>query len=589
MKPQFKLSLFDKALGAVAPSFAMRRLAGKMALHQFAFDAARSSNRRGQAPANINPNDFQKQRDRLQLMREAEDIENNFAPAKTLNRKYSMYVAPVGYDSQTGDSGLDADVEAYLNDVWFPHCDVTERYDFFAMMQFGVIGKNRGGDYGWAFMRPGIEEGMSPEDIVNLPLKIQAVEPDRIGGIYQNVVSENYIAGVILGQYGEPVAYRVFRRHTAVGQYVDPVDVPADQFVHYTDPMRLDMYRGVSMLDTASMPLRDLYEWFEFLKGKAKLAASMTVFTNSSGVIQGAGAMDPYASNSFLNGQSGLQQDINVGQINHLPAGAAIEFPDTNTPGGESQYLILQLLKMCAMSYNLPYSFALDATEMGGVSSRLESEQARAEFERGQKVLTPKAHRIKNAALIDAIAKGIFPAKVSAKIIKGRFGFRAHPQPDIGKEAQASVSLYQNGLLNPLSYWRDQAQDAETVARDMSRWTSIKKKAAAEFGNTVEEVFGMGPIVPGTQDSSGDAAPEIPVRPQVSESDKDSEMKAFAKPVKKKPKTDAEKKAAAERRDRLELIWRALKDLPGYSDDRAWAVAHNILDSGKYDPSKLPK
>jgi capsid protein len=519
----FKISSVDKVLGRFMPNYALKRIASRMAFHQFAYDAARSTPHRRQAPQNINPNDFQKQRDRLQLMREAEDIENNFAPAKTLNRKYAMYVAPTGYDAQTGDAGLNADVEDYLNNIWFPNCDVTERWDFFHMMQFGVIGKNRGGDYGWAFMRPGMEEGMSEEDIVKLPLKIQAVEPDRIGGIYQNVVSERYIAGVVIGDYGEPVAYRVFRRNPVISQYTDPVDVPADQFIHYTDPLRLDMYRGVSMLDTAAMPLRDLYEWMEFLKGKAKIAAALTVFTNSNGAIQGQGTMDPYASNLFAGGQGGMQTDINIGQINHLPSGQQIAFPETASPGSESQYLILQLLKMCAMSYNLPYSFALDATAMGGVSSRLESEQAKAEFERGQGIISPLAHRIKNAALVDAIAKGYFPVRVGEKIIKGRFSFRPHPQPDLGKEAAANVSLYQNGLLDPLGYWRGEGRDAESVARDMSRWASIKKKAAAEFGNTVEEVFGMGPIVPGTQDktagvSDGEKKPDSE-KPREEESD----------------------------------------------------------------------
>jgi hypothetical protein len=304
--------------------------------------------------------------------------------------------------------------------------------------------------------------------------------------------------------------------------------------------------------------------------------------------------MDPYASSVFANGQAGLGQDIHVGQINHLPMGSAIEFPDTTAPGSESQYLILMLLKMCAMSYNLPYSFALDATEMGGVSSRLESEQAKAEFERGQKVLAPKAHQIKNAALVDAIAKGVFPTKFSQSIVKGRFSYRAHPQPDIGKEAQASVSLYQNGLLNPLSYWRDQGSDAETVARDMSRWATIKKAASSEFGNTVEEVFGMGPIVPGTQDkSSGVDGQKSSPDPKESEPTppKEEELKAFnfseAEITAFKKLSEKEKK----QNDRLDLIglWHAIREDLGYDPDRAWAAAYKIVNDGYFKPSRLPE
>jgi len=169
--------------------------------------------------------------------------------------------------------------------------------------------------------------------------------------------------------------------------------------------MRIDMYRGVSVLSTAVQNLRDIYEMVDFVKGKAKLASALTVFTNSNGATVGSGAFDPYGTTvDQSGGASALQQDIAFGQINHLAAGADIKFPTSNSPSSEEQALITLLLKFVAMSYGLPYSFALDASTLGGVSSRLESEMAKAEFERGQRVLSPHAHRIKNTFLIDAIA-----------------------------------------------------------------------------------------------------------------------------------------------------------------------------------------
>ncbi len=234
----------------------------------------------------------------------------------------------------------------------------------------------------------------------------------------------------------------------------------------------------------------------DFLKGKAKLASAMTVFTNSLGAVQGNGAYDAYQTNLTPQGQAALQQDIAFGQMNHLTGTQDIKFPDTASPGAESQYLMQFLLKNIAMSFNLPYSFALDAGELGGVSSRLESEQAKAEFLRGRSVLEPKAHKLKNALLIDACAKGIFPASATNKICRGRWGYRPHPQPDIGKEANADVTLWQNGLRDPMNYWTGNGQDPETVARNMARWVTVKKAAAKAEGHTVEEVFGSGPAMP---------------------------------------------------------------------------------------------
>lgn len=570
MKPEFKPSFLDRAIAAVAPITGMRRMAARQILHQFQYDGAQATTKRAQAPQQIAPNSFQVQRDRLVLLREATDLENNFAPAKTLNRKYAMYTAPQAYHAQTGDTQLDTDVEHYLNHQWFPHADVAGRVDFFRLLEFGVMGMNRGGDYGWAYMRPGWEEGMSVDDTIQLPFRLQPVESDRIGGVYQNIVSEDYVSGVIIGEDGSKVGYRVFRRGMAAGQYVDPVDVPAAQFVHYLDPMLVDMYRGVSKLDAACSNLRDLYEMIDYTKGKAKLASALTIFTNSIGATQGPGAMDGYTSQLFDNNQSGLQQDIKFGQINHLTNNADIKFPDTQSPGPEAQYLMTLLLKLTAMSYNLPFSFALDATALGGVSSRLESEQAKAEFERGQQVLSPHAHRMKNAALMDAVGKGIFPASIAQIITRGRWSYRRHPQPDIGKEASAAMNLYQNGLLNPMEFWTDNALDPENVAKDMVRWARIKREAIASDAQTnpdspldETEVFGNGPAKPTnitqseTSNVDGDGNPVSP-------------PKNFAQ--KKSP--DEIERAAVLR----ELVSLLKEKLP---IEEALAAAYRIYDSGK--------
>lgn len=584
----YRPSWIARTLGRISPKMGVARIAREMKFHEFAYDAARPSHKRNYAPQNINPNSFDVQRDRLQLMRESFDLEKNFGPAKALNRKYAMFTAPISYHPQTGDTGLNKAVDEYLQD-WFLNCDISAQYDFFKMMEFGVMGANTGGDYGWAYMRPGLPQDadLSEEAMIDIalqyPLCIQAVEPDRIGGIYQNVVSEEYIAGVVIGEYGQPTAFRVFRRSPVVSQYSDPVDIPADQFVHLKDPMRIDQIRPPGKLDTAVSLLRDMYETLDYMRGKQKLAAALTVFTNSIGASQGPGAMDGYQTNLFPNNQAGLQQDIKYGQMNHMLQGMDIKFPDTQVPGSESQFLIIFTMKLVAMSYNLPYSFALDAAELGGVSTRLESEMAKAEFERGQKINAHAATKIKNASLLDACAKGILPANRFSQICMGRWGFREHPQPDLGKEATANVSLYQNGLLNLKKYWSDNQQSPDAVAADMVDWALIKKRAVtlgqqSDPSLTVEEVFGKGPIAPGTGDkkensddgtqSSGGSSDNPSTKGKEESS---GEKKQFTKP---------------DERDHTRL-YKALITA-GYSSEEAHAAAYAIIESGKFKESRLP-
>lgn len=595
--PPFRPSWIAHTLGRISPDMGVRRIIRELqtyekreAYHRFAYDSARPSTKREYAPQNINPNSFDVQRDRLQLMRESFDLEKNFGPAKALNRKYAMFTSPISYHPQTRDPGLNRDVEEYLYH-WFLNCDISAQYDFFKMMEFGCMGANTGGDYGYAYMRPGLElaANLNDEDMLDLalqlPLCIQAVEPDRIGGVYQNVVSEQYIAGVKIGQYGQPISYRVFRRSPVVSQYTNPVDVPADQFVHLKDPMRIDQIRPPGKLDTAVALLRDMYETLDFMRGKQKLASALTVFTNSIGAVQGPGAMDAYGTNLFPNNQAGLQQDIKFGQMNHMLQGMDIKFPDTQVPGSESQFLLIFTMKLVSMSYNLPYSFALDAAELGGVSTRLESEMARAEFERGQKINSHAADKMKNAALLDACAKGYLPGTMYDALCRGRWGFRQHPQPDLGKDASAKVSLYQNGLLNPKAYWSEDQQDPANVAKDMVDWAIIKAQAlkVGQLTNpdlTEEAVFGKGPIVPG---SGGDKKG----------GEDDGTSSGGKPPGGNSPKGEAGKRdekkdfAKYDGRDHTRL-YKALV-AAGLGEDEAHAAAYHIIENQKFNENKLPK
>jgi hypothetical protein len=223
------------------------------------------------------------------------------------------------------------------------------------------------------------------------------------------------------------------------------------------------------------------------------------------------------------------------------------------------------MLKLTCMSYNLPYSFGLDATQLGGVSSRLESEQAKAEFTRGQRVLEPLAHRMKNAALIDAISKGIFPVSTTNKITRGRWSYRPHPQPDIGKESSSNINLFQSGLLNPMSYWSEDAQDPEKVADDMVRWAKIKRDKATAAGFSVEEVFGAGMAKP----TSATESTSVTVPPTGDAAEVTETLNEFAAGV-----TPAELRAATLR----ELVGLLLDELP---NDQAIAAAYTIYDENK--------
>ena len=225
-----KPSFLDKTIAFINPEWGLKRKYHADRL-EFAYDAARHTRAHESAGHSLSTaasESLQNQRDRVKMMWEARNLVQNYSFFKSILLKESMYVCgSIRYQSQTGEPSIDQAYEEYFNN-WQKKCDITGRHQFRHLVQLAHMGMRRDGDAGFVMVTQGKD------------IKIQSIEADRIGNPNElGKKQDNYIGGITINEFGQPTGYKIFKR-TLHGQYKDPRDIPAPNFVHYFDPMRSD-------------------------------------------------------------------------------------------------------------------------------------------------------------------------------------------------------------------------------------------------------------------------------------------------------------------------------------------------------------
>ena len=429
---QKKLTGFDKVLGAVSPKWALQRVMARDALHEFA--AVRPSGARGK-PATIfdqgSSESWRKQRERVDAMMEAREMEECFCIIAGLLQKIGMYAfGQVEYQPETGDAKADEEYEQYFHD-WCGRADITGRHRLRTLVQLGFQSALRDGEHGFQ------------EHIVNGELRLQAIEGDRIGGANQgNQGDEKNINGIKIDDKGRVIGYEIYRRTRTV-KYELEGEVTPENFIHLFFPKRTDQYHGVSVLAPALPHARDLYELLGHEKIAAKFAAAWTaiVRTRDPGA---PGAMqwseNPQGSNlpQTMAAQPGMMLKLEQGVED-------IEFaPGTQRPSGAFMALVDALIREIALAIPLPYGFVYNMAAFGGVTARLETESAQRVFRWYQEIVEHiMLNRVKRKVLLLGIAAG--KIKGTKHWNRGSWRYGATLTGDVGHAVQADLDLMRAG------------------------------------------------------------------------------------------------------------------------------------------------
>jgi lambda family phage portal protein len=458
MKTEIKPNLFDRIVTSVSPDRGLKRLIARQKIAAFDYDGARNTRARGNPPPLQASESSRNQMDRINLMKSARNLANNVGFVKSIVLKLCTYVCgTLRYQSRTGDRGADKIIEAYLEGR-FENCDITGRHNLTGMAQLTLSSTFLDGDMGFIYVsQPG-------------GVKLQAIEADRIGGIYDSMVKDDYFGGIKINSVGMPVSYRVFER-SVNGQYQNPRDIPAAAFLHFFDPFRFDQYRGITAFHACANTLLDIYEILDFEKQAVKWASSMAgVVTNETGSDQSGYSFDETSSDANRNPLR--LQSVEAATVQYLAKGEDIKTFMSDRPSVTFQGFIQALYREVALSLNLPYGFVYDLSNLSGPTARLESAQAQRAFHRWQQLLEDKMlNKIKNRFLSEGLAAGEIPNIKTWN--QGKWMFPAHPTIDVGRESQANLAENKQGLKTAADIYAEQGKD----------WEEEQEQLATEAAN----------------------------------------------------------------------------------------------------------
>ena len=470
----------DRALENIAPTWALKRLEARVQKSLFEYNAARTnrlySPKQYAQPAESSQN----QRDRVVLMYEARDLVDNAPEIREVSRKFGLYLTPHEYSPTTGDRDYNRVIDEYFHQ-WCKNCDVTNRHSFKKLVQLAAEERPIDGDCGFVIRRSG--EG----------LKLQLVPATRIGNPNDTAVaSNNYYQGIITNDFGQPVAYRIFRVDRN-GVYFGAEDIPANQFAHYFDPNRSDQYRGVSDLASGIQTARMLHEILQAEKAGVRFSSQQAALIfNDRGIANPRNLFQPNPTLALPSGQQQKNELTEVGMIRYFQNSDRVEVMPSR-PSQAFTGFVQHLMHEISLSVGIPEGVLFGTSDFRGPSVRAEFAAADRVFTKQQGVLTDKVlDPIKDAVILDAIARGeIAPPALLAgetmvqalrRATKGEWRFPAKLSIDVGRESAANMNENRQGAKSLQEIAAEEGTDAFSRLEQIAIEAGFVKELAVKYG-----------------------------------------------------------------------------------------------------------
>jgi capsid protein len=470
----------DRALENIAPTWALKRLEARVAKSLFEYNAARTNRLYAPKQYAQPAESSQNQRDRVVMMYEAQDLVQNFPEAREISRKFGTYLTPNEYSPTTGDRDYNQTISEYFH-AWCKTCDVTNRHSFKKLVQLAAEERPVDGDCGFVIRRSG--EG----------LKLQLVPATRIGNPNDTAVaSNNYFQGIITNDFGQPVAYRIYRV-SRDGVYFGAEDIPANQFCHYLDPFRVDQYRGITDFHAAIQTARMLHDILQAEKAGVRFSSQQAALIfNDRGVANPRNLFQPNPALSLPNGQQQKNELTEVGMIRYFQNSDRVEVMPSR-PSQAFTGFVQHLMHEIALGVGVPEGVLFGTQDYKGPSVRAEFAAADRVFTRQQGVLTDKVlDPIKDAVILDAIARGEIPpppllagetmVHALRRATSGEWRFPAKLSIDVGRESAANMNENRQGAKSLQEIAAEEGTDAFTRLEQIAIEAAYVKQLAEKYG-----------------------------------------------------------------------------------------------------------
>ena len=496
----------DRALENVAPTWALRRLESRVQKHLFEYNAARTNRLYAPKQYGQPAESTQNQRDRVVMMWEARDLVENFPEAREISRKFGNYLTPHEYSPTTGDRGYNQIISEYFH-AWCKNCDVTNRHSFKKLVQLAAEERPVDGDCGFVIRRG--EGG----------LKLQLVPATRIGNPNMAAVeSDNYYQGIITNDFGQPVAYRIFRVDRN-GVYFGAEDIPANQFCHYFDPFRVDQYRGITDLHAAIQTARMLHDILQAEKAGVRFSSQQAALIfNERGTANPRNLFQPNPALSLPSGQQQKNELTEVGMIRYFSNSDRVEVMPAR-PSQAFEGFVQHLMHEIALGVGVPEGVLFGTQDYKGPSVRAEFAAADRVFAKHQGVLTDKVlDPIKDAVILDAIARSEIPpptllsgetmVQALRRATRGEWRFPAKLSIDVGRESAANMNENRQGAKSLQEIAAEEGTDAFARLEQIAIEAEFVKELASKYGvpeTAIRLTTNALPSTPAAAAAAGDA------------------------------------------------------------------------------------
>lgn len=426
-----------------------------------------------------NTNTTLSQMQRLQLSWDGQYVGKNLPIARAYLSVRQMYCDPKCYMPTTGDSVLDSELKHYLDEVWKNggvNCSMWEAFSRTANVE-----QPCGGDSALVWYRDETQ------------LRLQEVCSDQIGELYQFTRAQEAKDGLIYfaGMFFNPinhqrVGYRIYER--GYNDYYTNAQVyPASDVIYFQDNL-FKAVRGITEFSAVIEMMYKTDKLFQLGMDSAERQAKVQAV-----VFNRTGQADEFSYEESQGNDGELTYVEKIGYGGPVTefryTGDDYQLMSSTAPGDK-------LIDGCkygdekvALGLRLPYSFLVNAKDVGGASNRLEINKAGHEIQRIHRCHEPKLHIISHITILDAVDRGIFRARKG--ITNGIWQWPNLPIADAFREDKSDIDAMRSGLKSRSEIIQI---PYEQMARDKMEEAVTREKMVAE-GNKLLEQAGLPPTI----------------------------------------------------------------------------------------------
>ncbi|MFA5632679.1 MAG: phage portal protein [Porticoccaceae bacterium] len=348
---------------------------------------------------------------------------------------------------------------------WSMFCDADAQTDFYGLQTVALRAMFESGE---------VLGLLESDDADGIHLKIRLIESDHLPFKNERLTNGNRIVdGIELDARGRRVAYWLHPNHPGDFDLTgnDPVRVPANRVLHLFEATRPGQLRGVPILSSVLMRLKDLDEFDDAQLVRQKIANLFVGFIKRPAPEPGTEPLGPDGQPLSEDPAEQPPLVFKPGLLQELGEGEDIEFSEPpGTPDGYREFTRSQM-HIIAAALGIPYS--LMTGDFSGVNDRVVrvaiNEYKRRAMALIDNVLVPKfCVPIRNAWVDAAILAGALPAAQAREMKLTRWTPHGWAYIHPVQEIEADVLAINNKLKSRSEALLERGYDAEVIDREIA-------------------------------------------------------------------------------------------------------------------------